>query len=196
VLAYPSLGDDLVRLEPLEPHHAAGLAAAAAVDRANYQFTRVPDGVDEAEGYVEAACADQASAPFAVVLAGADRVVGSTRLWDYVWFGPEVGPPQAAEIGHTWYAADVQRTGVNTACKLLLLTFAFEVWQLERITLKTDARNARSRAAIGRIGAQFEGIRRAHIRAADGGIRHTAYYSIVAPEWPEVRAGLLRLVAR
>ncbi|MCC9020909.1 GNAT family N-acetyltransferase [Bacillus nakamurai] len=79
-------------------------------------------------------------------------------------------PPTAVEIGSTWYASSVQRTGVHTECKLLVLTHAFEVWNAVRVTLKTDARNQRSRSAIQRIGAQFAGIRRALIPAVDGGL--------------------------
>lgn len=104
-------------------------------------------------------------------------------------------PPSVAEIGSTWYAASAQRTGVNAACKLLMLTHAFDVWEILRVTLKTDARNAASRGAIERLGAQYEGVRRAHFPAQDGGIRDTAYYSVIASEWPEVRAGLRRRLA-
>lgn len=188
-----TLGDQLVRLEPLEARHAAGLADAAAVDRRSYALTHVPVGRAEANEYVGQAVADRAagaSAPFAVVLSETGRVVGSTRLFDYTWFGARDRAPQALEIGHTWYAADVQRTGVNTACKQLLLTHAFETWHTIRVTLKTDARNERSRRAIERIGGRFEGIRRAHMRATDGGVRDTAYYSIIASEWADVKAAL------
>ena len=138
------------------------------------------------------------------------RVVGSTRFLDldvFAWpspwppgvsAGPEPSagrPPSVAEIGSTWYAASAQRTGVNAACKLLMLTHAFDVWEILRVTLKTDARNAASRGAIERLGAQYEGVRRAHFPAQDGGIRDTAYYSVIASEWPEVRAGLRRRLA-
>ena len=99
-------------------------------------------------------------------------------------------PPSVCEIGGTWYAASVQRTIVNTEAKLLLLTHAFENWRVLRVTLKTDSRNERSRVAILRIGATFEGIRRVHAPAVDGGVRDTAYYSIVSSEWPEVRTRL------
>jgi RimJ/RimL family protein N-acetyltransferase len=99
-------------------------------------------------------------------------------------------PPTVAEIGGTWYAASAQRTVVNTECKLLLLSYAFDTWGVLRVTMKTDTRNERSRVAILRIGARFEGIRRVHAPAVDGAVRDTAYYSIVAAEWPEVRARL------
>jgi RimJ/RimL family protein N-acetyltransferase len=97
-----------------------------------------------------------------------------------------------AEIGSTWYSGSAQRTAVNTECKLLMLRHAFEVWNVERMTLKTDARNERSRAAIERLGARFDGALRVHMPASDGTLRDTAYYSILTSEWPEVRATLFR----
>jgi RimJ/RimL family protein N-acetyltransferase len=198
-----------VRLEPLTEGHAGPLAAAAAADRSSYGFTWVPDGLADARRYIAAALADQAEGrglPFAVRRQADDRVVGCTRFLDlevFAWpppWPPGVGrgpepadglPPSVAEIGSTWYAASCQRTGVNTACKLLLLTHAFEVWGTLRVALKTDARNAASRRAIERLGARHEGVRRAHSPASDGTIRDTAYYSIIKAEWPTVR-GLLR----
>ncbi|MCP9298915.1 GNAT family N-acetyltransferase [Bacillus halotolerans] len=95
-----------------------------------------------------------------------------------------------AEIGSTWYGASFQRTGVNTECKLLMLAHAFDSWNTIRVTLKTDARNIRSRSTIQRLGATFEGIRRAHLPASNGSIRDTAYFSIIAEEWPAVRTNL------
>lgn len=91
------------------------------------------------------------------------------------------------EIGATWYAASAQRTAVNTDVKLSLLGHAFDTWGALRVTLKTDARNAGSRTAILRLGASFEGVRRAHLPAVDGTVRDTAYYSILRSEWPGVR---------
>ena len=193
------------RLEPLSTVHVAGLAAAAAEDRSSYAFTRVPDGAVEAAEYVRAALAEQAGGqvlPFAVVRSRDDAVVGSTRFLDMEVLGrpgvvlpSEELPPDGVEIGSTWYAASAQRTAVNTEVKLLLLAHAFEVWRVLRVTLKTDARNQRSRAAIERLGARAEGIRRAHTTASDGTVRDSAYYSIVAAEWPTVRDGLRRRLA-
>ncbi|HTW19181.1 MAG TPA: GNAT family protein [Mycobacteriales bacterium] len=197
-------------LEPLDLSHVEGLAAAAAQDRAAYGFTWVPTGPADTRGYVEAALIGQAtgtSVPFAVRRCSDGALVGSTRFLDLAVFastgawvpglpGPEPSdqsPPTVAEIGSTWYSADAQRTGVNTDCKLLMLTHAFEVWCCKRVTLKTDARNARSRAAIERLGACFDGVLRAHSPASDGGLRDTAYYSILDAEWGSVRA---RLAAR
>lgn len=202
-----------VRLEPLTAGHAVALAAAAAEERGSFGYTWVPDGLADAERYVQQALAglDQGRAvPFAVRRLADQRVVGSTRFLDLDVFGwpspwppgvsagpePSAGrPPSVAEIGSTWYAASAQRTGVNAACKLLMLTHAFDVWGVLRVTLKADARNAASRGAIERLGAQYEGVRRAHFPAQDGGIRDTAYYSVIASEWPEVRAGLRRRLA-
>ena len=106
------------------------------------------------------------------------------------------GVPHGVEIGHTWLAAAAQRTALNTEAKLLMLGHAFERWEVLRVTLKTDARNVRSRTAIERLGACFDGILRAAMLAADGGPRDTAYYSILAAEWPEVRRRLEAKLAR
>jgi RimJ/RimL family protein N-acetyltransferase len=205
VLSPFALESAQVRLEPLTEDHAAPLAAAAAEDRTSYRFTWVPDGLADARHYVAAALADQAGGrtlPLAVRSQADDRIVGCTRFLDlevFAWppaWPPGVGrgpepadgaPPSVAEIGSTWYAASCQRTGINTACKLLLLTHAFEAWTTLRVTLKTDARNAASRRAIERLGARAEGVRRAHSPATDQTIRDTAYYSIIAAEWPAVR---------
>jgi len=96
----------------------------------------------------------------------------------------------AAEIGYTWIAPAWQRTAVNTEAKLLMLRHAFETWRCFRVTLKTDERNTRSRRAIERLGAHFDGILRAFQPAVDGKPRNTAYYTILASEWPSVEAAL------
>jgi RimJ/RimL family protein N-acetyltransferase len=196
------LAGDVVTLQPMTLDHVGALAAAAGEDRASYAFTPVPDGEAAMRTYVEAVLADADigwALPFVTTLTADGRVVGSTRFLDLDdWSGRRVGgpplgalaTPRTAEIGATWLAASAQRTAVNTEAKLLMLRYAFDTWEVERITFKTDARNARSRAAIERVGAQFEGIRRAHVPASDGTIRDSAYYSIIRAEWPDVRAGL------
>jgi RimJ/RimL family protein N-acetyltransferase len=211
VLRQFSLEGHGVRLEPLTLGHAEGLARAAAGDRDSYGYTWVPDGLHDALAYAEQATAGRDSGrqvPFAVRDLARGEIAGSTRFLDLDVFaftapapwppgvarGPEPSdgqPPTVAEIGSTWYAPWAQRTHVNTACKLLLLGHAFDVWGSLRVSLKTDARNARSRAAIERIGGQFEGIRRVHVMAADGTARDSAYFSIIAAEWPAVRDRLL-----
>src|SRR3954465_4052888 len=161
-------------LEPLTEAHVPALAAAE--DRTTYAFTRVPQGRSQAAEYVRAALAEQSEGrtlPWVVRRCGDDAVVGTTPCLDMEVFGradpvPDADhPPSVLEIGSTWYAASAQRTAVNTEVKLLLLTHAFDVWRVLRVTLKTDARNARSRVAIERLGARFEGIRRAHTLAPD-----------------------------
>lgn len=209
MLAPFTLTGSHVRLEPLTMDHVDELAAAAVQERGSYGFTWVPDGLDETKTYVEGALEHAASGravPFAVRRLSDGAIVGSTRFMDLEVFEnpapwpPGVGvgavpsdenPPAVAEIGSTWYAASAQRTAVNTETKLLLLTHAFETWRSLRVTLKTDARNEASRRAIERIGGRFEGVRRVHTVATDGGLRDTAYYSIVAAEWFTVRANLV-----
>jgi RimJ/RimL family protein N-acetyltransferase len=191
------LSSSHVELRPLALEHVAPLAAAAGA-RATYALTQVPDGLAAMRAYVDSALADAAAGralPFAVVAGGA--VVGSTRFGNLErWGGRPAGCVDAVEIGWTWLAEGAQRTSVNTACKRLLLAHAFEAWEVLRVTLKTDARNARSRAAIERLGARLDGVLRAHMPAADGGIRDSAVYSILAAEWPEVRARLDSFLAR
>jgi RimJ/RimL family protein N-acetyltransferase len=185
-----------VRLEPLTLAHAAGLAAAGAGDRSTFGLTHVPDGDSAASGYIAGLLADAdagSALPFATLLPDGE-VVGATRFLDLQYWplgdARPVGVPVVAEIGGTWLAPTAQRTAVNTEAKLLMLTHAFETWRVRRVSLKTDARNARSRAAIERLGARFDGVLRAHSPAADGGLRDTAFYSILDTEWPDVRARL------
>ena len=191
------------------PAHVDGSPRPPREERGSYGYTWVPDGPDETRTYVEAALEHAAGGramPFAVRRLADDAIVGSTRFLDLEVFQdpaawpPGTGsggapsdenPPSVAEIGSTWYAASAQRTAINTETKLLLLTHAFETWRSLRVTLKTDARNAASRRAIERIGGRFEGVRRVHTVATDGGLRDTAYFSIVAAEWFVVRAGLV-----
>ncbi|AUG77127.1 Putative acetyltransferase [Kitasatospora sp. MMS16-BH015] len=193
------------RLEPLAEHHAEALAEAGAEDRTTYAFTPVPHSLEAAREYIARALADQAagrSLPFATVSVADNRVVGSTRFQelDY-WQGPMVWPPtpgvphgdpllavpDAADLGGTWLSARAQGTGINTEAKLLMLRHAFETWGVQRISLRADARNLRSRTAIERLGATCEGVRRAHSRGLDGIVRSTAFYSILDEEWPAVR---------
>ena len=190
-----------VRLEPLAREHAAGLADAASGDRSTFGLTAVPDGLDAARAYVDGLLAEQATGtrmPFATVLAASGRVVGATTVLDLQYWPVDergAGTPVVAEIGSTWLTPAAQRTPVNTEAKLLMLTHAFETWRVRRVSLKTDARNARSRAAIERLGARLDGVLRRHSPAADGGLRDAAYYSLLSEEWPAVRAGLRERMA-
>jgi RimJ/RimL family protein N-acetyltransferase len=195
-----------IRLEPLEHRHVDALVAASAGDAELYKWSPVPQNRPEAITYVETALAwrDAGTAvSFAVVRAKDDVVIGSTRFFNLeYWAWPAGHPmhgrgvPDACEIGYTWYAREAIRTAVNTESKLLLLTHAFERWEVLRVCLHTDARNTRSRAAIERIGGKFEGILRAHRMAADFIPRDSARYSIIASEWPGVKRRLTEFMNR
>ena len=197
-----------VRLEPLAERHIEALAAASAEDRSSYAFTPVPHGIEATARYVADALAAQESGralPFATVRADDGLVVGSTRFCelDY-WQGPVIWPPaprgpvgdpgtaipDAAEIGATWLSSHAQGTGINTEAKLLMLRHAFETWGVRRVSMRADARNARSRAAIERLGAVLDGVHRAHTRGLDGLVRGTAFYSVLDEEWPAARQQL------
>ncbi len=195
-----------VRLEPLEHRHIEGLVSASADDRSLYQWSPVPRGRAEAVTYVETAVAwrDAGSAvPFAILRFEDGIVIGSTRFWNLErWSWPKGHPshgrgvPDACEIGYTWLARSAIRTAANTEAKLLMMAHAFEVWRVLRVCFHTDARNQRSRAALERIGGQFEGVLRAHRMAADYVPRDSVRYSIVAAEWPGVRQRLEQLLDR
>jgi RimJ/RimL family protein N-acetyltransferase len=175
-----------VRLEPLRSEHAAALGRAAQ-DGAlwNLAYTTVPHP-DQAQAYVDAALSMQAAGqalPFVVLDARGD-VVGSTRFYH---IDPAV--PRLT-IGYTWYAARAQRTALNTEAKRLQLAHAFEAMGCEAVTFETSHLNLRSQEAIERLGARRDGVLRAHLRHRDGSLRDTHVFSILANEWPTVRARL------
>ncbi len=189
-----------VVLEPLAVEHAAPLLAILDEDRSVYALQLLPSDLAAARAWIATALDDRergASIPFVVRRAGSGEIVGTTRFMNierWRWPGPPRAPvpdgPDVVEIGGTFYAIAAQRTAVNTETKLLLCTQAFETWRVRRVSWQTDARNERSRAAILRLGARFDGILRAHRVGADGTVRDSAYYSMLAAEWPEARARL------
>jgi N-acetyltransferase len=195
-----------VRLEPLDRRHVSGLAVASAGDTELYRWSPVPQGEIEVAKYVDTALAWSAAGdavPFAIVRASDNTVLGSTRFFDIErWSWPEGHPlhgrstPDACEIGYTWLARSAIRTAANTESKLLMLTHAFEAWQVHRVCFHTDVRNARSRAALERIGGKFEGTLRSHRMAADYIPRDSARFSILAAEWPAVKQRLVGLLDR
>ncbi|WP_329470979.1 GNAT family N-acetyltransferase [Streptomyces sp. NBC_01723] len=195
----PPLEGTLVRLEPLGHRHAADLAVAAEEDRGGYAYTWVPRA-DEVGGYIDAQLARAASgrlAPYAQISLATGRAVGATAYWEpRSWLTD--GVLDAIEVGFTWLARSAQGTGTNAEAKLLLFRHAFEVWQVSRVDLKTDARNARSRAAIEKTGARLEGVLRNWSRSwapgEEGRLRDSAIYSITAAEWPERQERLERRV--
>jgi RimJ/RimL family protein N-acetyltransferase len=193
-----------VRLEAMEHRHVDGLVGASAGDPSLYRWSPVPHDKEEALKYVHTALAwrDAGTAvPFAIVRLTDNLVVGSTRFWNLeTWAWPPAHArqgrqaPDVCEIGYTWYAPSAVRTTANTEAKLLMLQYAFEVWQVLRVCFHTDVRNQRSRAALERIGAKFEGTLRAHRMAADFIPRDSCRYSIVAAEWPSVNQHLRQLL--
>ncbi len=199
-LLVPALIGVAVTLAPLEVDHVEGLLAAASEDRASYGYTHVPATLEEMRAYVAELTAQHAAgdaAPFAQLSTTSGRVLGATRFLTIRRVRADVAP-FAVEIGGTWLAASAQRTAVNTEAKLLLLDHAFTTWGVGRVDLKTDARNGRSREAIARLGATFEGVLRSWQYSTAPGeaasLRDSAMYSVVAGEWPEVRARLRRLL--
>jgi len=135
--------------------------------------------------------------PFATVRRADGAVIGATRFflierwpWPAGHPGTRRAGPDGCEIGYTWLSASAVRTAANTEAKLLMLSHAFETWRVHRVCFHTDARNERSRDALARIGAQFEGLLRAHRLASDLKPRDSARFSIVAAEWPQVKQRL------
>ncbi len=180
------------RLEPLSlAHHEALIAAAGDGELWNSIVTIVPTRDTMAE-YIEAALIGQAKGselPFVIIQKVTNRIVGTTRFY-------YIQPQQRnASIGYTWMATSAQRTAVNTEAKLLLLTHAFEHWNCVRVEFVTDVLNQQSRAAIIRLGAKQEGILRNHLIMPNGRIRDSVCFSIIAEEWPEVKAGLTARLA-
>ena len=190
------LAGEHVELVPLAPDHVDELVAAATIDRSSYGFTEVPGDAEHMAAYVANLLAKRRAGtdlPFAQRRRVDGRLVGCTRYLDIRrWRGR--AEPDEVEIGGTWLAADVQRTALNTEAKLLLLTHAFETWHVDRVAIATDARNERSRRAIERIGATFEGVLRHHrpsmAPGEAGRARDTALFAITDDEWPGVRRDL------
>ena len=177
----------LVRLEPMRLHHVDGLTAVGLHPELWRWIPNQVTSRDEMLCYVRTALSELergVSLPFVTILNSSDRVIGSTR------YGNIDLPNRRVEIGWTWITPSYQRTGANSEAKLLLLTHAFETLKLNRVELKTDALNQKSRAAIARLGAVEEGIFRKHLVTASGRIRDTVYFSIIDSEWPAVKARL------
>jgi RimJ/RimL family protein N-acetyltransferase len=182
-----------VRLEPLSPDHLDALCAVG-LDPELWRWTtsdvRTRKDMDAYLGCALEDAARGTALPFATVERASGRVAGSTR------FANADASHRRIEIGWTWLGGPWQRTALNTEAKLLMLRHAFERLGCERVELKTDALNERSRRAILRLGAREEGILRRHMRTDSGRSRDTVYYSILAGEWPEVRARLEARLAR
>lgn len=182
-----------VRLEPLTPDHTDGLIAAAEDGKLwELWFTSVPSAAQTA-AYIADALAGQGQGhmlPWAVRDLVTDTIVGSTRYHDIV---PSV---DRVEIGYTWYSASRQRSHVNSACKLLLLSHAFDALGCQLVGFRTDNFNFRSQRAIEALGAKKDGVLRHHFARRDGTVRDSVMYSILASEWPAVRRHLMWRLSR
>lgn len=182
-----------VRLEPLRPDHFDDLAAVS-FDSSLWQWTMMrPIDAADLRRWFDAALANAEAGterPFATIDRASGRAIGSSRFLSIV---PE---HRRLEIGWTWLATEFQRTGANREAKLLQLTHAFETLHANRVEFKTHHRNERSRTALAGIGATFEGVFRNHMIMPDGSIRHSACFSVIGDEWPDVKARLEAGLAR
>lgn len=177
--------------------HAPDLARAAEEDRSSYGFTAVPRA-DRVHAYLTAQLARPGLTPFAQIRVRNGSAVGCTAyLHPRTW--PDRTDLYAIEVGWTWLAASAQGTGINADAKLLLFAYAFETLHVARVDLNTDARNQRSRQAIERLGARFEGVLRSWSASwapgEEGVLRDSAMFSVLAAEWPSVKSALSARVA-
>jgi len=178
----------VVRLEPLSEEHIPDLAIAGQ-DKNIWQYMLYGNVTTEAhmQTWVRDILSRQARGtdlPFAIIHLGTNRAIGATRFLDIR------SDHRGVEIGGTWLQVGYQRKAVNTECKYLMMTHAFETWKCIRVQFKTDLRNIRSQQALERIGAKQEGILRNHLITPSGQIRDSVYYSIIDSEWPAVKDNL------
>ena len=186
VLTSPTLEGRTVRLEPLAARHADGLWEASR-DPRTWEWLSIlqPATRPAFDEYVRAALeAARGGTEIPLVTISHKRIVGSTR---FMALRPE---HRSVEIGWTWLHPSEWQTGTNVEAKLLMLAHAFDVWGCRRVELKTDARNARSRGAMERMRATFEGVHRKHMLVRAGENRDSAWYSVTDDDWPGVREGL------
>jgi RimJ/RimL family protein N-acetyltransferase len=180
------LENPFVRLEPLEERHREPLRAAGN-DPDLWRFANVNLDNTDFGAWIDHRLAEMKRAgemTYAILEKASGQYAGSTSLLAYVPAHKRV------EIGWTWYAKPFWAGAVNPSCKRMLLAHGFEVLGLNRIELKADARNTRSRKAMERFGARFEGIHRSHMVRPDGRLRDTAWFGVIRDEWPAVRDGL------
>jgi RimJ/RimL family protein N-acetyltransferase len=196
-----ALSGDFAELLPLSIDDVPGLLVAATEDRSTYGFTFIPSNHTEMERAVRSLLDEQReglSVPLTTREREGRSIVGMTRYLTVRWLSHREFP-DVVEIGGTFLAAHAQGTKINTDAKRLMLAHAFEVWEVQRVDLKTDERNERSRRAIERLGASFEGILRhwqpSLVAGEEGTYRNSAMYSILPEEWPGIRAGLERRLA-
>jgi N-acetyltransferase len=177
----------LVRLEPMRPEHLDELCAAG-LDPELWRLTVTKIATpDDMRRYIDAALAEQregTALPFVTIWRATGQVIGSTR------FANAALAHRRVEIGWTWLARPWQRSGANADAKYLMLRHAFETWNMVRVELKTSTLNQQSRGAMTKLGAVEEGVLRRHMINEDGSPRDSVFFSILADEWPRVKAGL------
>lgn len=183
-----------VRLEPLAPHHSLGLFSVLGNDDEAWRWMLVeaPRSLSDMERLVDGYLAEQSAGSresYAVVDIASEEVMGTSSFMDISISN------RSREIGSTIYGRTYWRTRINTETKLLMLTYAFEAKECNRVCLKTDNLNYRSQAAIERIGGVREGTLRSHRIRKDGTLRDSVYYSILKTEWPQVKSKLQGLLA-
>ena len=185
---------NLVRLEPLSMVHAGELYEASRDPGLwTYKPVKQPRSLKETEQLIASVLQSQqagACLPFAIISLEHNRAIGETRYHNFAL------QDHGVEIGWTWLTPSVQRTGVNTECKYLLLRNAFEAMGAIRVQLRTHHLNTNSQRAIERLGAIKEGVLRNHMLMPDGSYRHTVYYSIIESEWPAIKARLEKMMQR
>ena len=182
-----------VRLEPLDMDHLDALCAVG-LDSAIWKWNTHPvKDRNDMRGYIQTALVGQSKGqmlPFVTIEQSSDTIVGSTR------YGAINMRHKRVEIGWTWLNPKWQRTGINTEAKLLMLRHAFDTLDCNRVEWKTDSNNEQSKAAILRLGAQFEGTHRAHMQREDGTLRDTVFYSVIREEWPGIENHLVEKLKR
>jgi RimJ/RimL family protein N-acetyltransferase len=187
-----------VTLTPVTIDDVPGLVLAASGDRSTFRWSTIPDDLEGMSAVIQKQLDDQdggTAVPFVTRRTDTGEIIGMTRfLLLRQWRGRPF--PDAAEIGGTFYAAPWQRTACNTEAKLLMMSHAFDVWDVQRLDLKSDARNERSRRAMERLGAQFEGVLRSwqpsQVDGEEGQTRDSSMYSVLPSEWPAIKARLTK----
>jgi N-acetyltransferase len=187
------LTGQVVRLEPLEEKHLAELMKLALANLEAFQYTSTPARFDQATAYFGKAFRDRDAGtayPFAMFEKTSGRLIGTTRFTEVSWAN------RHAELGYTWFEPELFGSAVNVDSKYLLLSYLFDELEFLRVQINTDTRNLHSQAAIKALGAKLEGVLRHHKFAKDGYLRDTMIFSIIRPEWPEVKEILLTRLQR
>jgi RimJ/RimL family protein N-acetyltransferase len=185
MIAHPLiLHGTVIRLEPLESDHVGPLMEIALNHVEAFRFTSTPAAPEQQDAYFSQAFKGRAAGdayPFAIVHQATERVVGTTRYADILW------PHRNCELGYTWLDPAMQGTAVNVESKYLMLRYLFEAQDWLRVQIHTDTRNLQSQHAIRALGAEYEGVLRAHKVVKEGYVRDTMVFSVIHSDWPRVK---------